>query len=263
MPIETPRARYQQLANELRAAIERGDYPRGSTLPSENELAAEYGVTTRTVNRAMLSLRGEGLVRVERGRGTTVRELPTLTRDTVVRQQQREQGEARGAFQAEMTRQGLEARSDAEVSEQPAPADIAEQLGIAEGELAVTRARRMYANDIPVQMATSWLPTDLARGTRLAEADTGPGGIYSRLADLGHGPAQYTERIRLQLPDDDERRFLRMDLEQRVYAIRRTARDAQGRVVEVNDITLPAHQWELIYTWTATALLPTTVGRSS
>ena len=26
-----------------------------------------------------------------------------------------------------------------------------------------------------------------------------------------------------------------------------------GRVVEVNDITLPAHQWELVYTWEATA----------
>lgn len=251
VPIETPSSRYQQLANELRTAIERGDYPPGSTLPSENELAAQYNVTTRTVNRAVLSLRAAGLVRVERGRGTIVHELPTLTRDTVARQQIREQGGARGAFQAEMTRLGLEARSDAEVSEQPTPADVAGLLGIEEGELAVTRARRMFANDIPVQIATSWLPADLARGTQLAEVDTGPGGIYSRLADLGHSPAEYTERVRLRLPDDDERRFLRMDVEQRVYAIRRTARDTHGRVIEVNDITLPAHQWELVYTWSA------------
>ena len=108
---------------------------------------------------------------------------------------------------------------------------------------------------IPVQLATSWLPLDIAAGTQLAEVDTGPGGSYSRLADLGHGPAEFTEAIQLRLPDDSERDWLRMDVEQRVYFIRRTARDAGGRAVEVTDTVLPAHQWELLYTWPAS--LPT------
>jgi DNA-binding GntR family transcriptional regulator len=60
------------------------------------------------------------------------------------------------------------------------------------------------------------------------------------------------EAVRLRLLTDDERQFLRLDIEQRVYAIRRTARDNGGRVVEVNNITLPAHQWELVYMWEAT-----------
>jgi hypothetical protein len=42
-----------------------------------------------------------------------------------------------------------------------------------------------------------------------------------------------------------------MDPDQRVIAIRRTAADAAGRVVEVNEIALPAHQWELVYEWPA------------
>ena len=107
----------------------------------------------------------------------------------------------------------------------------------------------MYANDIPLQLAVSYLPLDIANGTALTEADTGPGGTYSRLADLGHAPATLTESVRVRPPDDDEALFLRMEAEQRVFAVRRTARTAAGRAVEVTDIVLPAHQWELVYEW--------------
>jgi GntR family transcriptional regulator len=252
VPIQPPQARYQQLATTIREAIERGDYPPGSTLESETELGARYGVARHTVNRAMTLLRAEGLVRVERGNRTVVRELPILRRDAVGRQRIREQGDARGAFQAELARLGIEAHSNVAISEQIAPDDIAELLGIDPAAPALVRRRHMLADHIPVQLATSWLPMDIAAGTQLAEVDTGPGGIYSRLADLGHAPAEFTETVRLRLPDPDERVFLRMDGEQRVYAIRRTAADDHGRIVEVNDIVLPAHQWELVYSWPAT-----------
>jgi GntR family transcriptional regulator len=251
VPIETPRARYRQLADQLRAAIERGDYAPGATLESESELAARYGVDRRTVNRAMLSLRGEGLVRVERGNRTVVRELPVIRRDAVTRQRIRETGDARGAFQAELARLGLTARSDVEISQAAAPADVAEHLAAEPGAAVLARRRHMYANDIPVQLATSYLPLDIAGGTQLEQADTGPGGTYSRLADLGHAPAAFTETVRVRLADDDETALLRMDAEQRVIAIRRLARTTAGRVVEVNDIVLPAHQWTLVYEWDA------------
>lgn len=251
MTIETPQPRYRQLADLLRDAIERGQYAPGSALESESEMATRYGVDRRTVNRAVLTLRAEGLVRVERGRGTIVRELPLIRRDAANRQRIREEAGARGAFQAEMERLGLVTRSDVEIAELPAPADIAALLAIDAGTSALTRRRQMYASNVPVQLATSWLPLDIAAGTQLAEADTGPGGTYSRLADLGHAPATFAETVRVRPPNDNEARLLRMDTEQRVIAIRRIARDGTGRVVEVNDIALPAHQWELAYEWPA------------
>jgi GntR family transcriptional regulator len=109
----------------------------------------------------------------------------------------------------------------------------------------------MFADDVPVQLARSWFPLDITRGTQIAESDTGPGGVYNRLADLGHDPTEYAETVRVRLPAGDEVRLLRLDAEQRVYAIRRTAADSSGRVVEVNDMVLPAHQWELVYRWPA------------
>jgi GntR family transcriptional regulator len=251
VPLESPRAQFRQLADELRAAVERGDYAPGSALPSELDLSRQYGVNRITVNRAVQILRAEGLVRVERGRGTIVRELPVLQRQAASRQRIRERGGARGAFQAELDALGLESRSEVEVAERAAPADIAALLGTDAGAPALTRSRQMFANDVPVQLATSWLPIDIAAGTPIAEADPGPGGTYSRLADLGQAPVSFAETVRVRPPDDTEAARLHLDAEQRVIAIRRTAHTAAGRVVEVNDIALPAHQWELVYEWPA------------
>ena len=253
MPIEHPWPQYRQLADLIRKAIEAGDYPPGSELPPEDQLAGEHQVSRATVNRAMLILRGEGLVRVLRGRGTIVRELPVLRREGISRQRAevRESGQARGAFQGELARLGLAGRSDVEVAEEAAPADVAGLLGVEPGADVVTRRRQMYAGDVPVQLATSYLPHALAAGTPMAQADPGPGGIYSRLAELGHAPAGFSESVRVRLPEPDETAFLGLDAEQRVLALRRIASTEAGLVVEVNDIVLPAHQWELHYEWRA------------
>jgi GntR family transcriptional regulator len=182
-----------------------------------------------------------------------VSELPVIRREAAARQRRetREAGQARGAFDSEMRRLGLAARSDAEVVQVPAPAAIAGLLGVDEGTIVLARRRRMYADGIPVQMAASYLPLDIASGTALASTDPGPGGIYSRLADLGHAPDTYTETVRVRPPETGEAGFLRIDPGRPVVAIRRAARTASGRIVEVNEITLPAHRWELVYEWPA------------
>ena len=253
MGIQRPRPEYLQVATALRDAITAREWPPGTLLPSEPELAARYSVTRATVNRALSVLRTEGLVRPERGRGTTVNELPVIRRQAVARQRRdvREAGHARGAFDGELRRLGLTPRSDVDVDQVPAPADVADLLGVEEGAPVLARRRRMYANDSPVQLSTSYLPLDIAAGTDLASTDPGPGGIYSRLADLGHAPHAYTETARVRPPDDDEAQFLHMDPDQRVVAIQRATRTVAGRIVEINQITLPAHQWELVYEWPA------------
>jgi GntR family transcriptional regulator len=253
MDIQTQRPEYIQVAAALRDAIIQGEWAPGALMPSEPELAVRYGVTRSTVNRAMSVLRTEGLVRPERGRGTTVNQLPVIRREALARQRRdaREAGQGRGAFDGELRRLGLTPRSDVEVAEMAAPDEVAGLLGVDQGTTVLARRRRMYANDIPVQLATSYLPLDIVAGTALASADPGPGGTYSRLADLGHAPATYTETARVRPPDASEAKFLQMDPDQRVVTIQRTARTAAGRIVEVNEITLPAHQWELVYEWSA------------
>jgi DNA-binding FadR family transcriptional regulator len=67
------RAVFRQLADLLRDQIESGALGPGAPLPSELRLAQEYGISRTTVRQAIGQLRAEGLVTVDRPRGTFVR----------------------------------------------------------------------------------------------------------------------------------------------------------------------------------------------
>jgi GntR family transcriptional regulator len=246
-------AGFRQIAAQLRQAITAGDYERGQALPTAAEFAARFGASEATVQRAYDQLRSEGLIRPKSGRGTVVNPVPVITRNASARQRRaaREQGQSRGAFDSELRRLGLESRSDVETGREAAPADIAAVLGEAPGSEVVYRRRKMYASGEPVQLATSYIPADVAGAARAEEPDTGIGGLYSRMTDAGFAPAHFVETVRVRTPDDDEAEFLAMDSDQRLYAITRTARTADERAVEVCVIVMPAHQWELVYEWDA------------
>jgi GntR family transcriptional regulator len=60
-------ARHEEIAEELRQAIDRGEYPVGGTLPSESELAARYEVSRGTVRQAVAALTSEGRIGSRQG----------------------------------------------------------------------------------------------------------------------------------------------------------------------------------------------------
>lgn len=62
----------QQVREQLLAAIERGDFPPGSLLPSERVLCETFGVSRVSVREAISGLEAIGLVRVQHGRGAFV-----------------------------------------------------------------------------------------------------------------------------------------------------------------------------------------------
>jgi len=64
--------RYLQLAHTLSGAIRGNVYPVGSLLPTEIELAVQYGVSRQTVRQALGQLRQQGLLSSRKGVGTRV-----------------------------------------------------------------------------------------------------------------------------------------------------------------------------------------------
>uniref|UniRef100_UPI001FCA11E9 FadR/GntR family transcriptional regulator n=1 Tax=Paraburkholderia phenazinium TaxID=60549 RepID=UPI001FCA11E9 len=54
-PIQNRRL-YQQIADKLGALIEAGDFPPGSYLPPERELAEQFGVSRTSVREALIAL---------------------------------------------------------------------------------------------------------------------------------------------------------------------------------------------------------------
>jgi DNA-binding GntR family transcriptional regulator len=63
---------YVQVANSMAGRIKSGEFPPGSRLPPERELADYYHVAYDTLRRAMLELRERELIVTVHGRGTYV-----------------------------------------------------------------------------------------------------------------------------------------------------------------------------------------------
>jgi GntR family transcriptional repressor for pyruvate dehydrogenase complex len=74
MPLQTiePRRLYRQIADQLRSLIQGGEYPVGTRLPPERDLAATLGVSRPSVREALIALEVEGLVEVRMGSGIYV-----------------------------------------------------------------------------------------------------------------------------------------------------------------------------------------------
>lgn len=65
--------RYEQLRDALRARVTSGEWPPGSMLPSENDLAREYKVALGTMRQALSRAVEDGLLERVHGKGTFVR----------------------------------------------------------------------------------------------------------------------------------------------------------------------------------------------
>lgn len=74
------RPTYEEIAGILRRRIDDGDYQRGSRLPTQARLAAEFQVERGTVRQALLALQEAGLLtNVGKGSPPTVAEAPPVS----------------------------------------------------------------------------------------------------------------------------------------------------------------------------------------
>lgn len=69
---EDPRPAYEQIAADIRAAIEGGRLRPGDRLPTEREHAGRYGVAVGTYRQAVAMLREEGFLATYKRHGTVV-----------------------------------------------------------------------------------------------------------------------------------------------------------------------------------------------
>lgn len=202
---------YKQVADALRREIRSGELPAGSKLLSLPQLGRRYGVTPDVARQALAILRGEGLIETRQGAGAFVRSFTRITRTSPARLSRAQWGSGQ-AIQDHDT--GPRWRTvDVVVAESPAPADVAEALGVEEGTAVLSRARRFLVDERPVQLATSYYPLALVQGTAITYTDTGPGGSYARLAEIGHEPVKFRERVEDRLPEGGERTDLALPAE--------------------------------------------------
>jgi GntR family transcriptional regulator len=186
--------KYLRIYTELRDRIIGGQWPAGSSLPSQRELADEFGVSMMTLRQALQLLADEGLVGTRHGLGTYV--APRFAHDL---------GHLR-SFASDLAAQGAEVTTRLLDAAALAPPEaVGARLG---GPAEVLRLRRLrLVGGRPVILQTSFLPVPLPGGVDprdlVGPGDHGPGhpadggdpGLYTLLADRGLAVARATETI--------------------------------------------------------------------
>ncbi|OMI87846.1 GntR family transcriptional regulator [Streptomyces sp. M1013] len=244
------RPKYQRIADTLREAIRSGEYGPGDRLPGENDLMAAHGVARMTARQALSVLRDEGVAEARKGAGVFVREFRPLRRRGIQRLAQQQWGNGRSIWSTDIENRSLDV-DQVTVSEEAAPDSIAAVLDLADEETVCVRRRRFVLDGKPVLLATSYLPASLVAGSAITQEDTGPGGMYARLAELGYKPVHFREEVRSRMPSQDEATQLGMSAGTPVILVCRTAFTAEGRPVEINEMTLDAASYILEYDFDA------------
>ncbi|MFB7917851.1 GntR family transcriptional regulator [Streptomyces sp. NPDC056061] len=236
----------RDIADVLRKRIRSGDLAPGVRLPGEPALVKSYGVAKETARRALMLLVSEGLAVRRKGSGTYVREFQPIRRVANRRLAQEGWGSGRSIWSSDVGERPMQV-TDLRVYEAPAPADVARVLGLADETPVIVRDRLFTVEGEPVQAAVSYLPADLVRESPIAREDTGPGGTYARLAELGAKPVRFIEELRSRMPSREESERLRLADGTPVVEIYRTALTAQDRPVEVNRMLLDAGAYVMEY----------------
>lgn len=184
-----------------------------------------------TARQAQGVLQSEGLVVARKGAGVFVRDSRPLRRRGTARLAQSQWGRGRSIWSADTEGRDL----------------VVDQVSVSvEGDRCVRR-RRYVLDGKPVQLATSYLPMALVEGSAIVEEDTGPGGTYARLKDLGHEPVRFHEEIRLGAATADEAERLGIPAGAPVFAVRRTAYTATDLAVEETHMVLDPASYILEY----------------
>ena len=142
---------YARIAKELRANIQQGVYQVGDQLPTETQLSQRFQVNRHTVRRAIATLKSEGLLRVDQGRGTFVAGTPISYPIG-----------KRVRYNQALNTQGFEMRFQMlRTIELPASSAVAKALEIDPGEAVFLIERLSFANDQPISISNSYFPSKM------------------------------------------------------------------------------------------------------
>lgn len=244
-----PRPRREQIAADLRVMILEGRYP--ETFPGTEILASWFNTTVNTIQHALEILKGEGLIRSEKGKKTKVIAPPktlvladpdpqldtyrydTLAVDTLpVEAPERERKER------------LET-PDPEV----VPKDVADLLELEPGGQAVRRFRvmRIRATDEPVEVDWSYYPAEIAAGTRIAQPGSIKGGVQRILNEAGLPATDYEDRVSTRFPTNRELELLHLPPFVSVLQTLRVVWSHDRKPIEATVMVKGGHRFELLY----------------
>jgi DNA-binding GntR family transcriptional regulator len=229
--------KYVQMADHLRTRILGGELRPGDEVPSERQLAADWGVARPTATKALDVLRREGLLDGRQGAGTYVADPNRFHRRANERYLRSSET---GHIYPPNERATIIAADQVE-----APDHVARALELAEAAPVVRRRRLTLRDDQPVELSTSWYDGTLTRAApRLLTTERILEGTVAYVESAtGRRARVARDRISARLADADERELLHLDSPSAVLITRHLARDADDLPLEYAESVAPPEAW--------------------
>lgn len=180
-----PLTRARWLAADLRARLLAGEWPRGSRLPSETELAASYQVSRVTVRTALKALESQGLVDIRHGAGTFVADFGVAIRAGL-----QELGSITQTIRELGHEPGMEWRT---VEQRPATAAEADRLHLPAGAPVLALERKILSDGEVVAYSYDTIRLDILPPGAVEEI--GRGSVFEVLERFGVRPRRAFARL--------------------------------------------------------------------
>lgn len=221
--------RWLQLVEIFRRAIEAGEFPVGSTLPTEAEINDQFGVSRTTTRSAMQHLVQEGLITRRAGIGSVVVDTRVDQPVNHIR-----------SFSEDMRSRGMEPGYEVLGSGMAVASHEATQaLGIPSGDTPFYVERLLKANERLIGYSISWVRPDIFGAKAPPSADQlAEGSLYDWLrTELGIEIAGGVEHIEASLAPPEVCHHLDVTEQDPVLVARRVARSRQGLPIEFAIVT--------------------------
>ena len=212
-------SKYQQLADELRLAIEQGTYDAGERLPTTPELCSTYGVSNTTVKKALDELESLGLIARRRGSGIYVKSTSSLRRGS--RGSVSRSGQMAG-LTAEYANSDVQITSDVhDFSVVHPPPEVAEDLDLAEEEFVYHICRTRLKDGTPHNVEYTYMPLNLIPGLLEKHVNAS---IYDYVEkDLGLKIASAHRVLSAVLPTPEEQSWLKVSPHTPLFEVHQVA----------------------------------------
>lgn len=202
-------------------------------MPSENQLAAEFGASRSTVLKALSILRQDGWIESHQGRGHLVR------------------GRPRGRVSPGYAREALGQSETAgvellHVGPVLASAQIAAALRIPEGTPVYERRRRTVVEGEPVDLVHVFVPVEIAVGTEIAKPEPIPAGLLAHIElRKGHRGDYVEERLTCRAATPDEADVLAVSAGEPVLHVVLSVHEAAGLPLAAALLVMPGSRHEI------------------
>ncbi|MEW1947947.1 GntR family transcriptional regulator [Pseudarthrobacter sp902506025] len=200
-----------------RQIVEMGLSP-GSSLPTEDELTRQFGVSRSVVRQALSGLADLGLIRRQRGRGSVVAATPVLRRHV----------QRAGGLDEQAAAHGQRLRTHVLTVEPSEPPKAGIEALNTTNTWKIERVR--YLDDLPVAFMRTWVPRDFFPHFTAELLENAS--LLNLMRDHGYHPAGGPRQVQAVSSDPDLAGKLNINTREPLLLLQGVTRDALGHGLE-------------------------------